>query len=57
MGGFFFFKQMHQLNVIEVPGEAGGGIKRNRDIQHVEIKFNVGMKSGKYARWIGHGCE
>lgn len=27
------------------PGERGGGIKRNRDIQHVEIKMEIGTKS------------
>lgn len=43
---FFFFKRMHQLTVNDGPGEAGRGIKRNRNIQHVEIKLNVGMKSG-----------
>lgn len=43
---FFIFKRMHQLTVIDGLGEAGRGIKRNRDIQHVEIKLNVGMKSG-----------
>lgn len=26
-------------------GEGGGGIKRNRDIQHVKIKMNIWMKS------------
>ena len=27
------------------PEEKGGGIKRNRDIQHVEIKQKIGTKS------------
>lgn len=26
------------------PRERGGGIKRNRDIQHVEIKMKIGTK-------------
>lgn len=26
------------------PREGGGGIKRNRDIQHVEIKMKIGTK-------------
>lgn len=26
------------------PGEGGEGIKRNRDIQHVEIKMEIGTK-------------
>lgn len=27
------------------PGEGGEGIKRNRDMLHVEIKMKMGMKS------------
>ena len=31
------------------PGEGGGGIKRNRDVQHVEIKMKIGTKRQKWA--------
>lgn len=51
------FQSTYQVNVMDGPGEGGGGIIRNRDIQHVEIKMKIGTKSKNGAGWIGHGGE
>lgn len=43
--------------MLDGPGEGGGGIKRNTDVQHVEIKMKIGAKMQKWAGWIGHGAD
>lgn len=48
---------LHIRNVMDGPGEGSGGIKRTRDIQHVEIRRTIGTKKQKCVGWIGHGGE